>query len=130
MIKVPNPKDLTEFNIEKFIVPPLDRYTDTRGFMYILFDDIFPEHIKVGRTSDCKKRLRGYNSDKPYRTAKMLYISEMFTDVNEVERKILHYMYDNTAPTTLSKEWFMYEHKQRIIDIIIKAEETEKLENV
>ena len=122
MIEVPETGDLTEFNINDFCVPPLDKYIDKRGYMYILFDSNFPEYIKVGRTSDCAKRLRSYNSDKPYPTAKMFYISKMFDDVHEVERRILAFMYDNTAPTTLSKEWFMIEHKQKLIDIIEKAE--------
>ena len=90
--------------------------------MYILFDRVFPDFIKVGRTSDVRKRLMGYNSDKPFPTARMLYISKLFEDVNDTERKILEYMYDNTAPSTLSREWFEIEHKKMIIDIIEKAE--------
>ena len=90
--------------------------------MYVLFDSNFPDYIKVGRTADCKKRLLGYNSDKPYPTAKMLFISKMFEDVHDVERRVLNYMYDHTAPTTLSKEWFMIEHKDKLITIIEKAE--------
>jgi hypothetical protein len=122
MIKVPVTEDLTEFNIADYSTPPLEKYTDRRGYMYILFDNNFPDFIKVGRTADCKRRLIGYNSDKPFPTAKMLYISKMFEDVHETERRILTYMYDCTAPTTLSKEWFMIEHKQKLIDIIEKAE--------
>lgn len=126
MIKVPDTEELTEFNISDYSVPPLEKYIDRRGYIYVLFDSIFPDYIKVGRTSDCKKRLVGYNSDKPYPTAKMLFISDMFEDVNEVERRILAYMYDNTPPTTLSKEWFEIKHKQKILKIIEKAEKLEK----
>ena len=122
MLKVPETGDLTEFDISDFCTPPLEKYTDRRGFMYILFDSNFPDYIKVGRTADCKKRLLGYNSDKPYPTAKMLFISKMFEDVHDVERRVLNYMYDHTAPTTLSKEWFMIEHKDKLITIIEKAE--------
>lgn len=122
MILVPDTEDLTEFNIADYTTPPLEKYTDRRGFMYVLFDTNFPEYIKVGRTSDCKRRLIGYNSDKPFPTAKMLLISKMFEDVNEVERRVLNYMYDNTPPTTLSKEWFEIQHKEKIIKIIEKAE--------
>lgn len=125
MIKVPNTDELTDFNLAEYSVPPLEKYVDRRGYMYILFDSKFPDHIKVGRTSDCKKRLIGYNSDKPFPTAKMLYISNMFENVNEIERRILSYMYDNTPPTTLSKEWFEIQHKDRIIKIIEKAEKLE-----
>lgn len=120
MIEVPCSSDLgKDFDLRDFCVTP---YKETRGYMYILYDEIFPDYIKVGRTSDCYKRLIGYNSDKPYPTAKMLYISKLFSEVNEAERKILKYMYDNTSPTTLSREWFPIENKQMIIDIIRKAE--------
>lgn len=129
MIAVPSPEELTDFNISDYTTPPLEKYTDRRGFMYILFDTNFPDFIKVGRTSDCKRRLIGYNSDKPFPTAKMLFISDLFNDVNEVERRVLAYMYDNTPPTTLSKEWFEVQHKEKLISIIEKAERIEK-ENV
>lgn len=122
MIRVPSPEELTEFDIRNFKTPPLDKYVDRRGYIYILYDEIFPDFIKVGRTQDCHKRLTGYNSDKPFPTARMLYISEMFEDVNEIERRILSYMYDQTQPTTLSKEWFEVKHKEKIIEIIEKAE--------
>ena len=123
MIKVPKTEELTDFNIADYSTPPLEKYTDRRGYIYIVFDEAFPEYIKVGRTSDCKKRLIGYNSDRPYPTVKMLYISQMFEDVNDMERRILTYMYDNTSPTTLSKEWFEIQHKDKLIKIIAKAEE-------
>lgn len=119
MIKVPQSDELSDFDLRDYSVPV---YKELRGYMYILRDDIFPEYIKVGRTSDIRKRLQGYNSDKPYPTAKMLFISRLFEDVNEVERKILQYLYDNTSPTTLSREWFEYKHIDKIKDIIEKAE--------
>lgn len=123
MIKVPLPEELTDFNIADYSTPPLEKYTDRRGFIYIVHDSAFPEYIKVGRTQDCKKRLIGYNSDRPYPTVRMKYISKMFENVNEVERRILSYMYDCTQPTTLSKEWFEGEHEQKLIEIIQKAED-------
>ena len=123
MIRVPDTEELSEFNIADYNTPPLEKYIDRRGYMYILFDENFPEYIKVGRTSDCKKRLVGYNSDKPFPTAKMLFISKMFEDVYEVERRVLAYMYDNTPPTTLSKEWFEIRHKEKLIYIVEKAEQ-------
>lgn len=126
MLKVPETEELSGFDIRGYSVPPLEKYTDRRGFMYIVYDSIFPEHIKVGRTNDCKKRLLGYNSDRPYPTCKMLYISEMFEDVYDVERMVLDYLYDHTPPTTLTKEWFELQHKDKMIDIIEKAEQMER----
>jgi len=130
VIRVPESNELADFNLGNFSVPPNPRYTDRRGFMYVLEDKMFPEFIKVGRTTDCKKRLTGYNSDKPFPTAKMLFISEMFENVNEVERRILSYMYDVSAPSTLSKEWFLASQKQKIIDIITKAETLEEISRI
>lgn len=127
MFKVPDLSELTEFDVREFKTPPLDKYVDRRGYIYILYDSIFPHYIKVGRTSDCHKRLIGYNSDKPYPTAKYLFLSRMFENVNEVERRVLAYMYDNTPPTTLSKEWFEIKHKDVLISIIEKAENLEDL---
>jgi len=122
MFKIPNSEELDNFDLRSCSLSPLQKYTDRRGFMYILKDETFPEYIKIGRTSDLYKRLGQYNADKPFRTARMLYVSSIFANVNEVERRILSYMYDNTAPTTLSKEWFMIEHLQKLIDIVTKAE--------
>jgi hypothetical protein len=123
MIEVPNTESLTEFNISDFVAPPLEKYTDRRGYIYIIVDSKFPEYIKVGRTSDCKRRLTAYNSDKPFPTCRMLFISKLFEDCHEIERRILAYMYDNTRPTTLTKEWFGIEHKDQLTLIIAKAEE-------
>lgn len=122
MIQVPESNELSDFDIRDYKTPPLDKFTDRRGYIYILYDSIFPEYIKVGRTQDCHKRQIQYNADKPYPTARMLYVSSMFEDSNDVERRILRYMYDNTSPTTLSKEWFEIEHKDKLIEIIEKAE--------
>lgn len=52
MIKVPHPDSLEYFNLDEFSVPPLEKFVDRRGFLYILFDEAFPDFIKVGRTSD------------------------------------------------------------------------------
>lgn len=125
MIKVPENSELSDFNIKNFEIPPLEKYVDRRGYIYILYNEVFPNYIKVGRTGNLHKRLVQYNSDAPFPTAKMLYISEMFEDVHEIERRILQYMYSHTQPTTLSKEWFEIQHKDTIIDIVEKAERIE-----
>lgn len=121
MIKVPDPKELQDFDLQDFQVEPF-KYVERRGYMYILVDSVFPDYVKVGRTQNVYKRLQAYNSDKPYPTAKIIYISRLFDDCHEVEKKVLQYLYDCTNPTTLSKEWFEIKHKDLIIDIITKQE--------
>ena len=50
MIEVPCSSDLgKDFDLREFCVTA---YKETRGYMYILYDEIFPDYIKVGRTSD------------------------------------------------------------------------------
>jgi len=125
MIEVPRCEELSKFDLRSFKVPPLEKYIEHRGYMYIVFNSLYPKHIKIGRTADAFKRLQQYNSDAPFPTAKMLYISKMFNNVVEIERQILDYLYSCTSPTTLSKEWFEIEHMQKMIDIIEKAEKLE-----
>lgn len=122
MIQIPHPEELEHVDLNEY---SLEKDVDRRGFMYILYDEIFPDYIKVGRTSDVQKRLLGYNSDKPYRTARMLYVSSLFTDQNQTEKAVLDYLYSVTQPTTLSREWFMYEHINTIKETIEKLEAKE-----
>lgn len=126
MIKIPEPKELEFVDLNIYSV---EKLIDKRGFMYILYDDIFPEYIKVGRTSDVHKRLLGYNSDKPFRTARMLYVSCLFEDQNEVEKTVLDYLYSVTSPTTLTREWFLVEHLELIKETIEKLESKHAFHN-
>lgn len=130
MIQVPHPEELKDFKLDEFEVP---KYTERRGYLYILEDDVFPDFIKVGRSTSVQKRLYMYNSDKPYNTARMVLVSKLFENQNEAERKVLEYLYSVTPPTTLSREWFPKEYKSLIQETIEKLEasqaELEKAEN-
>lgn len=122
MYKVPDPEELSDFDIREFVVPPLEKYIDRRGYIYILYDRMFPTFIKVSRTNDVYKRLLQYNSDKPFPTAKMLYVSKMFENANEAEKKILDYMYSKTTPSTLTREWFHIKYLDILKEIIERVE--------
>ncbi len=96
-----------DLDAEKYSVPPLTPPPkDKRGYIYIITDKAFPDCFKIGRTIDMKKRQAAYNSDRPYPTAYLHCVSELFTDAHEVEKLLLAALYKNTPATTFSKEWF------------------------
>ena len=107
---------------EKYTLKPFEPIKDERGFIYILIDTAYPDVFKVGMTSNLKQRLNKYNSDKPFKTAKYLFISKPFTNVKEVESIILDQLYSKTNPTSLTKEWFYMEHIERAKSWISRAE--------
>lgn len=109
-------------NISDLSLEPLPRQVDARGYMYIVVDKMFPDWVKIGRTNDPKKRLQAYNSDKPFNTCSYIHMSESFVDVIEVERMILELAYENAAPSTTSKEWFVVGEIDNLVSYIGKAE--------
>lgn len=122
-IKIDTEEKFNDFDVKDYIVPAKPKELDVRGYMYIIVDSKFPDHIKIGKTLDMGKRLLGYNSDKPYPTTSLVMISKLFEDVSTVEKKILEQMYKEAQPTTAKKEWFEVEHKQLMIELIDEAEE-------
>jgi len=112
----------TSNSIKDFVVEDLPKVVDTRGFIYIVQDSVFPNHFKIGRTCDMYKRLLAYNSDKPYPTTNLTHISKEFKDCVLVETKILEHLYSKTSPTTFKKEWFDIVHLGLAMDLIEKAE--------
>ncbi len=114
--------ELSKIDIADFTLEPLPKQVDNRGYIYVVYDSAYPDWIKVGKTVDPKKRLAAYNSDKPVKTASMQIISCQFDNVSLVEKAILRKMYEITAPSTASLEWFSFDYKQTIIDYIKVAE--------
>ena len=108
---------LSEFDIEK--------YKETRGYIYLLADSKFPEYIKVGRTFNPSDRLQAYNSDKPYDTCRYLAISKPFVDVISVEKEILVTARLDSATARL--EWFDVSKTKELIDLIYAMELKHKL---
>jgi len=119
---------LSDIDLDSCTVIPLPKYVDQRGFIYLVRSSAFPGFIKIGRTSDMNKRLTAYNSDTPYNAASLVLISECFMNVIEVERRILHYLYQNTTPTTYRKEWFDIGVMDMMVKCIKEAEGKFELE--
>lgn len=109
-------------DVGDFEVQPLHKVADTRGFIYLIKDNAFPDYIKIGRTINMKKRLAIYNSDRPYNTAVLIAISREFLNAAYAEMKILEHLYAHTSPTTLSREWFSNAHEELCLQLIEDAE--------
>lgn len=114
-------------DVSPFVVPPLPKVVDNRGYLYILTDTAFEGYFKIGRTIDMHKRLQAYNADKPFKTTFVYAISIPFHDAVEVESKVIKAMYKVTSPTTFSREWFLIEHLEQAVVFIQQAEATFKL---
>ena len=113
-----DPKDNRDYSVSS---PP--KYIELKGYLYLVKSTAFPEVIKIGRTSNFKKRLQQYNSDQPYNTFQPIVISHLFPNVIEAESKIVNYLSVNLIqPTTLKYEWFLIEHESLLIDLIQQAE--------
>ena len=109
-------------DLTQYVIPPLPKVIDTRGYLYILTDTVFDGYFKIGRTIDLNKRLQLYNADKPFRTTFVHAVSKPFHNAQEVESKVIKAMYKVTSPTTFSKEWFLIEHLEQAITFIKQAE--------
>lgn len=132
MIHLKNTQDSFKTNVDigRLSLSPLPvvkKPVDRRGYMYILTDSVYPDHVKIGRTNDPKKRLSSYNSDKPFNTASFVIISLPFVDVVNVERLILEELCKVIQPIGLKKEWFEIKHYDKIFDWIKKAEDGAKI---
>ena len=106
--------DMGEYAIEK--------YVEKRGWIYVVKDTAFSEFVKIGRTSNMYKRLADYNADKPHSTTVVVGMSEEFTNVIHVEKKIVDHLYKTIEPTTFKKEWFHVDNLGLILDTIKEAE--------
>ena len=115
--------EFSTVNVSALTLEPLPKTVDTRGYMYIVKDSVFPDWVKVGRTVDPKKRLQAYNSDKPFPTSRYVNMSKCFGDVIEVERVVLEKMYELASPSTASREWFEIKHLSTLQELIVLAED-------
>ena len=76
----------------------------SNGFIYILYDNTFPELIKIGCTTNLDSRLYHYNKNKPVDTCKYIYISTEFDKVFKIEKNILKQIKKFTRPIDNRKE--------------------------
>jgi len=80
----------------------LGEQTRMDGFVYVMTNPAWPNHVKIGRAFDPKSRLANFNTGCPYKDYKM-QCTVFFEDAKRAEshvHSVLSYWRDD------SKEWF------------------------
>jgi len=95
----------------------------SNGFIYLVFDSVFPEYIKIGYTTNKKNRLHGYNSARPLDTCSYVYVSILLANILKVEESILHRINTYAYSTPNRKEWFSVKYREKFIEEIKFAED-------
>ncbi len=93
------------------------------GFLYVLFDEAYPEYVKIGCTSNKPStRLKAYNSTRPINTCKYIYISKYLENILVLEDKVLQKIYRHAYCGADRKEWFLIKDKKLLISEIKNIE--------
>jgi len=108
------------FNTDDFLVPPLEKPKDTRGFIYIVRDLQYTDLLKVGRTTDFVKRVQAYNNDRPYEDVIPVLCTRMISNAPFMEAMILTHLKNNYPSMGKSKEWFNEDCLQDILMLLEK----------
>lgn len=103
MLLINTNEQFSSFSADDYTI---SKYIERRGFMYIMKDELFPDAIKIGRTTDLVKRLSFCNANRPHNTAKVYAISKPFVNVHVVEQQILLNIYEEFSAISTHKEWF------------------------
>ena len=87
--------------------------TDKRGFVYVITNPAWPDHVKIGRAFNPESRLRGYQTSCPDRDYRLNY-AVYFEDCYQAEHS-MHYMLDKWRR---GGEWFFadVEEATQLID--------------
>lgn len=73
------------------------------GHLYIIVNEAFPGWVKVGTTTNLKKRLQVYQTSSPYRDYRIVYSIE-HSEYREAERRIKETMVP--FATNVRGEWY------------------------
>ncbi len=91
------------------------RHTEA-GYLYIVSSPTFKDFIKVGKTTDLKKRIIGYNSSTPHSDFRYINTTPLLTNLSKAEEYIIKYL----GETLVAKEWF---NKNKLFDAQIALED-------
>jgi hypothetical protein len=82
---------------------PVETTASKAGFVYVIYNPVWDDWYKIGKTDDLEKRLRSYQTGDPHRAYKICY--EMsFDDCHKAEQQILSVMQDDDK-ILKKKEW-------------------------
>lgn len=99
-----------------------DDVKNSYGYLYVLFDSVYPAYIKIGYTTNKKTRLIHYNANRPLDTCNYVYVSKRLNNIFKREQDILRRIYTYAYSTPNRKEWFSIEYKERLIQEIKHSE--------
>lgn len=93
------------------------------GYIYIIIHPLYPDWVKIGRSTNPKRRLDSYQTHNPTRSYKM-YFKKYTNKINYIER----YFKKNIFPN--GHEWFKIkkEKAEKIIIKLIKEIESDQSE--
>jgi hypothetical protein len=74
---------------------------DVRGFVYVLTNPAWPNHVKIGSANDAESRAANYQTGSPYRDYE-LHSSVYFADCRWAEQEI----HARLEPLRAEGEWF------------------------
>lgn len=94
-------KQMFELGVDFATAEKAER-TDTRGFVYVITNPAWREHVKIGRAFNPRSRLAGYQTGTPFRDYKLEY-AVYFKDCYFAEREI----HARLSPVRVEGEWFV-----------------------
>lgn len=102
---------------------PKKAYVNSSGYMYLVFDSVYPEYIKIGYTTNLGKRISRYNGNRPLDTCSYVYQSKLLVNILSVEADILQRINTYAHSTPNRNEWFSVNYKEKLIEEIKLAED-------
>jgi len=99
------------------------------GYLYIFIDEAFPNYVKVGKSRDPYNRLNQYNTDKPYKSTKPIYISRPLKYVGNIENEVLKHLRAVLIVDDIitAREWFNKDNLDYIKETIKSYENDNNL---
>lgn len=107
-----------DFNPDRYVVPVEPKEKDTRGFIYVVRDNKYPDIVKVGRTQDLIKRVKQYNVDRPFEDVEPILCTRLLSNADLIEKHIKNRLVRDHSSVGKSQEWFPVGVLQIIYDIL------------
>ena len=101
------------------------------GYLYIFEDIAFPDYIKVGMSVNPIYRIKQYNTDKPYPTTSIVYISKPFKNISGVEKQILSELHSELSVDEIvtGAEWFNIVDLEYITNKVLSFEDNFEIDD-
>ena len=96
---------------------------ETSGYIYVLEDKSFPDYIKFGYTTDIPKKLRYFESNKPFKTCKVIYSSDKLGNMKKAYSHLWGELRFKegfvSPPRKLAKGWYPIANKPLLEEVLM-----------